>query len=348
MNIRLAATLAATLVLVLALAGCSRGQAYNEKIYVFGTLVDVSIHTRDEGVARRGFEVVRKELERLHKAWQPQGEGELGLLNRALAGGETASVSDELAMLIRSATDISRRTGGLFDPGVGGLVALWGFGADEPTAGPPPAPNAIEAIFARHPAIADVTVEGDRVRSANLAVQLDFGAFAKGYAVDLAIAWLRELGIESAIVNAGGDLRAIGRHGDRPWRIGIRDPRGPGVLASVEIDGDESVFTSGDYERFYDWEGRRYHHIIDPRTGYPSVGLSSATVIHTEAALADAAATALLVAGPDGWKAVARDLGLALVMVVGEDGSVRMTPQMAKRLHFEQDGHRIEVEETGT
>lgn len=334
--------------LILALAGCARGQAYNEKLYVFGTIVEVTAYTRDENVARRGIEVVRKDFERLHKAWRPQGEGELAVLNRALAKGEPAPVSDELAMLIRRSADISRRTGGFFDPGVGGLVALWGFGADEPPAGPPPEAAAIDAIVARHPSIAEVVVENGSARSPNTAVQLDFGAIAKGYAVDLAIAWLRELGIENAIVNAGGNLRAIGRHGDRPWRIGIRDPRGPGVLASIEVEGDESIVTSGDYERFYEWGGRRYHHIIDPRTGRPAEGLTSTTVIHPEAALADAATTALFVAGPAGWKAVARDLGLSLVMVVDGAGTIHLTPEMEKRLHFEQDAPRIVVEEIGS
>lgn len=332
-------------VLILALAGCAREEVHNEKILVFGTIVDVSVRTDDARLAGRGFEVVRAELERLHAAWRPQGEGELGAINRAFAAGEAAPVSDELAALIVEATALSRQSGGRFNPAIGGLVALWGFGADDPPQGPPPDAAGIEALVALRPSMDDLEIRQGSLKTANTAVQLDFGAFAKGYAVDLAIGRLRALGIEDAIVNAGGDLRAVGGRGDRPWRIGIRDPRGPGVLASVEIDGDESVFTSGDYERAYEYGGRRYHHILDPFTGLPAAGLTSVTVIHPRAALADAAATAIFVAGPEEWAAAARALGVELVMVVDDAGTLRMTPRMEKRLHFEQDVPRIVLEE---
>jgi thiamine biosynthesis lipoprotein len=155
-------------------------------------------------------------------------------------------------------------------------------------------------------------------------VTIDLGGFAKGVAVDRAIALLHERGVDNAIVNAGGDLRAIGRRGDRPWKIGVRAPRGGGILAAIEISGDESVFTSGDYERFFDFQGRRFHHILDPRTGYPTLGLVSVTVVHDDAATADAACTALMVAGPERWPAVAKALGIRHVMVVDADGRVHI------------------------
>ena len=163
---------------------------------------------------------------------------------------------------------------------------------------------------------------------------LDLGGFAKGVAVQRAVDLLLAQGIEHAIVNAGGDLRAVGRHGDRPWRVGVRDTRGPGVLALIEIAGDESVFTSGDYERYFMHEGRRYHHILDPRTGYPARGLASVTVIHPDAGLADAAATALFVAGPGEWPGVASALGTDMVMVVTDDGGIEMSPAMEPRIRF--------------
>jgi thiamine biosynthesis lipoprotein len=147
----------------------------------------------------------------------------------------------------------------------------------------------------------------------------------------MAIDLLRSRGIGNAIVNAGGDLRAIGRHGNRPWRIGVRDPRGEGVLAAIDTEGDESVFTSGDYERYFVYQGRRYHHIIDPRDGYPTQGVTSVTVIHREAALADAAATALFVAGPGDWPRVAALLGVEQVMLVETSGTIQMTPEMEAR-----------------
>jgi thiamine biosynthesis lipoprotein len=187
--------------------------------------------------------------------------------------------------------------------------------------------------------MADIQLDGIKMQTNNPALKLDFGAFAKGYAVDRAIEVLREEGIQNAVVNAGGDLRAIGRHGDRPWRVGIRHPRQPGIIASVEVEGDESVFTSGDYERYFDWQGKRYDHIIDPRSGFPAHGLSSVTVFTQQADLADAAATAIFVAGPkqEDWLPVARAMGITGAMLVDEQGGVQITPGIRKRIHFEPE-----------
>jgi thiamine biosynthesis lipoprotein len=141
------------------------------------------------------------------------------------------------------------------------------------------------------------------------------------------------MGITDALVNAGGDLRAIGSHGDRPWRIAIRDPRG-GVVGSLETGADEAIFTSGNYERFREDSEKRYPHILDPRNGWPVTELSSVTVIAGEGLLADAAATALIVAGPDEWKETARAMGLEQVLVVDANGKVFMTPRMAERVRL--------------
>ena len=133
--------------------------------------------------------------------------------------------------------------------------------------------------------------------STNSAVSLNFGAFAKGYGIALEIKKLQALGIKNAVINAGGDLSVIGQHGDRAWNIGIRHPRNDTLLASVKVADNESVFTSGDYERVYYHDNKRFHHILDPRTGYPTQDAQSVTVIHSDAGRADAAATALFVAG---------------------------------------------------
>ena len=120
----------------------------------------------------------------------------------------------------------------------------------------------------------------------------------------------------------------------RAWRIGIRDPYRPGVMATLELAAGESVSTSGDYERMFDQAGTRYHHILDPRTGYPVAGLHAVTVVHADAAVADAASTALFVAGPGQWRQVAAALGIAQVLVVQADGTVAMTPAMAGRVRL--------------
>jgi thiamine biosynthesis lipoprotein len=181
--------------------------------------------------------------------------------------------------------------------------------------------------------MSDIQVDGIMLRCTNPRAKLDFGAIGKGYGIDLAIGHLRELGIHNVIINAGGDLRAIGDRDGQPWRIAIRRPTG-GVFAILKVSGDESVFTSGDYERNFVYEGKTYHHIIDPRTGWPAEGTRSVTVVHTDATTADAAATAIFVAGPKEWHAVAERMGIRYVLLMDTEGVVHMNPAMAERVEL--------------
>lgn len=140
-----------------------------------------------------------------------------------------------------------------------------------------------------------------------------------------------KLGIRHAFVNAGGDLKALGRKHGKLWEIAVRHPRDrENVLALLPVS-NTCVVTSGDYERFFDYEGKRYHHIIDPRTGYPSEGCISATVVAPDAAFADALATALCVLGPDQGLALVERLPRVEALVVGMDGSVRATRGLGGR-----------------
>lgn len=157
--------------------------------------------------------------------------------------------------------------------------------------------------------------------------------------------YLKTSGIHNAVINAGGDLGVIGNHGDRPWKIGIRHPRKDEVVAWLEVKNNENVFTSGDYERFYIHNGKRYHHILDPATGYPARGTTSVTVIHNNAGEADAAATALFVAGPEKWVAIARSMGIHYVMLIDEHGKIYMSPKMAERIHLKEEDSDITVSE---
>jgi thiamine biosynthesis lipoprotein len=125
--------------------------------------------------------------------------------------------------------------------------------------------------------------------------------------------------------------------GDKPWLIGIRHPNGTDVLAALAVSGEESVISSGNYERFREYEGVRYSHIIDPRNGKPAQGLSSVTVIARSGALADAASTALTVAGLQDWHRIARQMGVKYVMLMDEKGIIYVNPAMAKRVQFPAD-----------
>lgn len=323
----------ACLSLALLLAACDRPQETQLRFTAMGTLVDVIVYGRDPGSAERAAAEVESLFHELHAAWDPWGQGELGRLNEAMDGGNVLDPGHDLYVVLARAADLSRASGGRFDPAIGGLVRLWGFSKDDAPPEEPPEADEIAAELARAKPL-DAVLRGDGRIAASRGLAIDLGGFAKGVAVDRAIGQLRAAGVENAIVNAGGDLRAIGRHGDRPWRIGIRDPRSTAVLAVIEIAGDEAVFTSGDYERYFVHEGTRYHHILDPQSGWPARGLASVTVLDQLADRADAAATALFVAGPRDWLEVAVALGVSAVMVVDTEGNVVLTPEMQGRVDF--------------
>ncbi|RMG55410.1 MAG: FAD:protein FMN transferase [Gammaproteobacteria bacterium] len=325
------------LLALLTVAACSRTEPriHRQDILAFGTLITVSIYTDDDRLAEQGFQALQEDFRLMHEAWHAWHPGSLMRFNGLARTGGWFSAGPSVLALIEQARPLAEQSEQLFNPAIGELIAAWGFHRDEGPAGPPPSGTWIRDYLQHLPTLNDLEIRGVRVRGHNPRLQLDFGAFAKGYGVDRALERLKSFGIENALINAGGDLKGMGRPGDRPWKIAIRDPRAPDApLATLELQGEEAVFTSGGYERGYEYRGRRYHHIIDPRTGRPARGTLSVTVIHPLAATADAAATALFIAGPRDWPRIARRMGIREVLLVAEDGHIEMTPQMAARVHF--------------
>jgi thiamine biosynthesis lipoprotein len=327
----------AFLIALLALSACERPQVYDTQFLAFGTLVEVTVYGADRQLAEHAFDAARADFQFLHRSWRAWKPSAVTRANAAIAAGRSIELAPVLEPLIEPAQRLSRLSGELFNPAIGKLIELWGFHSDDYAGRRPPVNARIDALVSQHSSMRDLVLEDGRLSSSNRSVQLDFGAFAKGVGVGRVVEHLRRIGVDNLIVNAGGDLRAIGAHGERPWRIGIRNPLAEGVLASVEINADESVFTSGNYERYFEFRGRRYHHIIDPRTGYPARGATSVTVIHADPGTADAAATALFVAGPRHWHSVAHAMGLGQVMLIDTQGRAHMTAAMAERTRFEVD-----------
>ena len=336
---------ACLLLLCLGLSACERNpDVHHAQFFVFGTVLDVSVQGVDRAAASRAFAELQRDFQAMHRDWHAWEPGMLTRVNEAFAAGQPATANADIVEMIRRSQQLETLSGGRFNPAIGALIGLWGFHtSDYPILGPPPPAEAIERLVARNPSTGDIKIDGLTLSSKNPAVQLDFGGIAKGYAVDLACARLNALGIDNAIVNAGGNLRAMGNHGDRPWRVAIRDPRG-GIVGTLETGTDEAVVTSGNYERFRQQGEERYPHILDPHTGWPVQALSSATVITSEGLLADAAATALIVAGPDEWIEVARALGLEQVLLVDAEGRVFLTPAMAQRVALVEGTKRSVVE----
>lgn len=333
---------------LLFLLSCSTNQPpQSHQFYVFGTLVNVTVATPDAAIEAQVVNDIHAQFRRMHgdlHAWKP---GPLVTLNRCLISGQWCEVDASTRELIRQAQQLSARSDGLFDPGIGALVSLWGFHTDEyPIVDPPPPAEEVTRLIASSPSIDSIEFDNrGRARSHSAATQLDFGGFAKGIAVDWAVETARQAGVNGLIANAGGDLRAIGTNGKQPWRVAIRRAFGEGHLGGIIVDGDDAIFTSGVYQRYRAFDGQRYPHLIDPRTGMPVTDLLSATVIANTGALADAAATALVIAGPSSWREMATRLGIDEALVVTEDGSVLATQAMVDRLIDVPDDITIEVVE---
>jgi FAD:protein FMN transferase len=326
------------LTLCLALTACAADPpAWEQAFPAMGTEIRVLIAGAETGDPTPHFEAVETLLRQIAVDYYPWADGELAALNAALAEGRSFLASGELAGLLAQAQNLSRLSGGAFDPGIGHLVELWGFHEPRPgvPAEPPPEAAIAEAL-AGCIGIARISVRGRQVSSTCRGPMIDLGGVAKGYAVDEVMRLLRARGVANALIDAGGDLRAMGRNGRRPWRVGIQDPREAGVLGSIALASGEAAFTSGDYARYFTHAGERYAHVIDPATGRPVRHTAAVTVLGGRGLAADAASTALMVAGPDRWRETAERLGTRAVMRVDADGRIDMTRLFANRL--EEDG----------
>ena len=329
---------------VLSLSACGSKElpTYEEQGYVFGTLVEVSVYGEDEDKARKAVNSVMQEFQRLHDllhAWKPSALSEL---NTAIAEGKRREVSPEMAAMLKDAAQLSAQSDGLFNPAIGRLIRLWGFQADEFKAVLPDAKKIAELVAAK-PQMSDLTFspapdgKGEMVGSRNRAVMLDLGGYAKGYALDRAAELLKQQGIRNALINIGGNVLAMGQHGGRPWRIGLQHPRKPGPVATLELHDGEAIGTSGDYQRYFEFGGKRYCHLIDPRSGWPAQGVQAVTILTHGAragTLSDAPSKPLFISGSAGWREAARKMNLDEALLIDANGVVHLTAAMQKRLEF--------------
>ena len=322
----------------LLLSACGKPPVHTQEAFVFGTRVEVLVADADAARAKAAASAVLQEFDRLHRsyhAWQPS---ELTALNEAIAAGRTHPVSTELAGFIADAQRVSAAGEHLFDPGIGRLVRLWGFQSEEfrPVL---PDPAMLAAWQKAAPSIAQLQADGTRISSSNRQVAVDFGGYLKGVALDRATALLRAQGVQNALINIGGNVMALGSKHGEPWRVGIQHPRQPGALATLQLHDGEAIGTSGDYQRYFELDGKRYCHLLDPRSAMPVTHTQSLTILISPrpqaGMLSDAASKPLFIAGPADWPRLARRMAVADVLRVGADGRLQVTRSFAARLKFE-------------
>jgi thiamine biosynthesis lipoprotein len=297
-----------------------------------GTECEWKAFASDEALVDRAFARGFAEFDRLEAlttSWQPTSE--VSRINDA-AGRRPVKVSRDTRLIIEKAQWVSGLTDGAFDITVGVFRGLWKFDEDQDGTLPD------RAEVERRRALVnwrDVIVDRRRgtvmLRRRGQAINL--GGIAKGYAVDAAVRAIRAAGLRDFIVKAGGDLYASGRKGDRPWRVGIQDPRAPHGRIIFDLPLTDQAFnTSGDYERFLIRDGVRYHHILDARTGFPARGTRSVTLLAPDAFTADALDTAIFAVGPErGLQIVATVPGLEAVIVDAKN-QVHVTDGLKARL----------------
>ncbi len=307
----------------LLLTACSPADIRDSR-FMMGTLVEFTVAGSDRDTAVAAISAAATEMQRIENVFTIYGDYDNSVKQFNRSPVKTPlQLPDEVSYLLEVSLKTQQESGSAFNPTLGKLNLLWGFSQPDMPSAPPSEQEIKEAI----PPLRCIEKRGADWIRLGARCTLDFGAIAKGYAIDRAIEVLKHRGIKNAIINAGGDIRLIGRHRDRPWRIGIRHPRDKGeVVASLELEGDVAVVTSGDYERFYMHDGVRYHHILDPKTGRPALKVQSATVVaNGSAMLADAWSTALFVAGQPG------NIGGMPYLIVTPEGSSTFSDNFPKK-----------------
>lgn len=303
------------------------GKVVSETRFLMGTIVQIKVALVPNKDAREVRQITAKAFEEIKRVegvfsvFYP--DSEISQINR-LKAGERLKISSEAFDLIKKSIEYNKKTEGAFDITVKPLVDLW---KRAKAAGKIPTPEEIEVSLARvgsNEIILDDAEKTISFRKDGMA--LDLGGVAKGYATARAVGILKASGIRNAIVNSGGDMYCLGKKSDREfWKVGIQHPRNRNRMFLELRLKDKAVDTSGDYEKYFILDGRRYSHIIDPRTGYP-VGdnIVSASVIADDSAMADILATALCVLGREGLMIVETMSGADAMIIVKVGDALKM------------------------
>jgi len=327
------------LFLLFSICGCGKKE-YSRVEFSMDTVVEIKVYHSRKAEAGEAIDSSMKEIKRVEqKMSRFLPASEVSRINKqALSAGKSASglkegwipVSSELFSLLEESVRLSNLTKGCFDVTVCPLWKMWKFeGENIEVPGKREIETALELV-----AYKNMILQDGKIKFAKKGMGIDLGGIAKGYAVDAAIKVLKEKNVKSAMVNAGGDIYVLGRKQGKPWRIGIRHPRKEGeILGIVEVE-DRAIVTSGDYERFFFSEGKRYHHIFNPKTGYPAEECQSVTIVAKKATFADGLATGVFVLGPKEGMALIESLEEVEGVIVNKEGEVSVSSGLVSKIEY--------------
>ena len=315
------------------ITSCSKPEssAHRRSQFLMGTLVEISVYEKDKDLAQLAIQNAFDEIQRMEKLMSTHiPTSEISQINQS-AGLRTVSVSPEVLEVIRRALYWAEQTDGALDVSIGPVHELWDFDGDHPAL---PDKNTLAQELLKVD-YRKIQIESQTVFLMDKGMRLHLGAIAKGYAVDQAINILQDSNIRHALINAGGDLKTLGKRPDQTaWKIGLQHPRRPeSILASFSLT-EKAVATSGDYQKYFDHEGIRYHHILNPKTGYPVTGVMSATVVAKTVMDADSLSTALFVMGAKKGLAFIDSLKDAEGLIMNQDKSPHLSQGMADLKNF--------------
>jgi thiamine biosynthesis lipoprotein len=310
------------LALLLLTSGCSRSKTVQKTESIMGTEVTITVVARSYEEGETSIEAGMAELRRLDAMMSLyKDDSEITKVNLA-AGKNPVKVSPEMIEVVEHAAEISKLSGGAFDVTIGPLVVLWQMRLKE---GKVPTDEEIARVrsLVNYQNIV-IDKKASTIFLKKPGMIMDFGGM-KGYTADRVAYLFKKRGINNAIIAVAGDIWILGHREDgKPWRIGVQHPREHDKTLTVLDLSDQYVSTSGDYERFVIKENKRYHHIIDPRTGKPSKGTISATLIGDKGAIIDPLTKVPFILGPDDGMKIVKKLG-AEAIIVDDQGKVFVT-----------------------
>ena len=286
------------LILAVALLLCGCGRPQQSTLFCMDTVMELQIWGMD---AEEAVDALEKMLSELERTWSAtRGNSVIGRLNRQ----EDVTLTDDETALLQQAEALSLRTGGAFNPKMRRLSLAWGF---------------LNGTY--------TVPTGAEITAAQQTPEWDLGGAVKGYAGQQAAALLETMDIDRAILNLGGNVQTYGEKPDgTPWQVGLQNPDGGDYIGVLSVEGTMAIVTSGDYQRYFEEDGVRYHHILDPRTGCPAdSGLRSVTVLCRDGLTADALSTALFVMGLEEGIRLWRESGDFEAVFILTDGSVYAT-----------------------